>query len=77
MASAAERSSVLEELDEWLWLPMALLGLAWLLILIDELLWGENTLLSLTSRAVWVIFIAELALRLILVPGRSSFFQPN
>lgn len=77
MASAAERSSVLEELDEWLWLPMALLGPAWLLILIGELLWGENTLLSLTSRAVWVIFIAELALRLILAPDRSSFFQPN
>ena len=77
MASAAERWSVLEELDEWLRLPMALLGLAWLLIVVAELLWGENVLLSLASTAVWVIFIAEFALRLLLAPDRSSFLKRN
>ncbi|WP_300975174.1 ion transporter [Sphingomonas sp. LHG3406-1] len=77
MASAAERWSVLEELDEWLRLPMALLGLAWLLIVVAELLWGENALLSLASTAVWVIFIAEFALRLLLSPDRSSFLRRN
>lgn len=77
MASAAERWSVLEELDEWLRLPMALLGLAWLLIVVAELLWGENVLLSLASTAVWVIFIAEFALRLMLAPDRSSFLKRN
>lgn len=77
MASAAERWSVLEELDEWLRLPMALLGLAWLLIVIAELLWGEKTLLSLASTAVWIIFIAEFALRLMLAPDRSAFLKRN
>ena len=77
MASAAERWSVLENLDDWLRLPMALLGLAWLLIVVAELLWGENALLSLASAAVWVIFIAEFALRLLLAPDRSSFLKGN
>lgn len=77
MASAAERWNVLEELDEWLRLPMALLGLAWLLIVVAELLWGESDLLSLASTAVWVIFIAEFALRLVLAPDRSRFLKRN
>lgn len=77
MASAAERWKVLEELDDWLRLPMALLGLAWLLIVVAELLWGENALLSLASTIVWIIFIAEFALRLILAPDRWPFLKRN
>ena len=77
MASAAERWSVLEELDDWLRLPMALLGLAWLLIVVAELLWGENALLSLASTSVWVIFIAEFALRLLVAPQRWRFLRSN
>ena len=77
MTSTAERWNVLEELDDWLRLPMALLGLAWLLIVVAELLWGENRLLSLASTVVWVIFIAEFALRLALAPHRSSFLKRN
>jgi voltage-gated potassium channel len=77
MASAAERWSTLEELDDWLRLPMALLGLAWLLIVVAELLWGENRLLTLASTAVWLIFIAEFALRLLLAPERVAFLKRN
>ena len=77
MASDAESWGELEALDVWLRLPMALLGLAWLLIVVAELLWGENAFLSLASTAVWVIFIAEFALRLLLAPDRSSFLKRN
>jgi voltage-gated potassium channel len=77
MASAAERWNVLEELDDWLRLPMALLGLGWLLIVVAELLWGDHPVLSLASTAVWVIFIAEFALRLLLAPDPSDFLKRN
>lgn len=77
MASAAERWNVLEELDEWLRLPMALLGLGWLLIVIAELIWGESKLLTLASTAIWIIFIAEFALRLLLAPDRLGFVRRN
>jgi voltage-gated potassium channel len=77
LASAEERWSVLEELDDWLRLPMALLGLTWLLIVVAELLWGENALLLLASTAVWVIFIAEFALWMLLAPDRWRFLRSN
>lgn len=77
MTSAAERWTVLEELDGWLRVPMALLGLAWLLIVVAELLWGENRLLSLAGTVVWVVFIAEFALRLLLAPDRGRFIRSN
>lgn len=77
MESTRERWAVLKELEEWLTLPMALLGLAWLAIVIAELLWGESALLSLASTAIWVVFIAEFALRLLLAPDRLQFVRRN
>lgn len=77
MASAQDRWSVLAELEEWLRLPMALLGLVWLLVVVAELVWGENRALSLLGTAVWVVFIAEFALRLLLAPDRIDFVRRN
>lgn len=77
MASAPERWNVLEELDQWLRLPMALLGLAWLVVVVVELLWGENQLLSLVGTSIWIIFIAEFGLRILLAPDRGTFVRRN
>jgi voltage-gated potassium channel len=77
MASAAERWNTLEELDDWLRLPMALLSLAWLLIVIAELLLGDNRLLATFGTIIWVIFIAEFALRLLLAPDKLPFLKSN
>lgn len=77
MASAAERWSVLEDLDDWLRVPMAALSLAWLLLVIAELLWGENNLLSTFGTAIWVVFLAEFAVRLLLAPDKLLFVRTN
>ncbi len=77
MASVQDRWGTLAELEEWLRLPMALLGLAWLLVVVAELVWGEHRALSLLSTAVWMVFIAEFALRLILAPDRIAFVRAN
>ena len=77
MASAAERWNVLEDLDDWLRLPMAALSLAWLMIVIAELLWGENDLLSTFGTVIWVIFLAEFAIRLLLAPDKLPFLRRN
>jgi len=77
MTVTAERWKALEELDDWLRLPMALLGLAWLLIVVAELLWGERAGLSLASTVIWIIFIAEFSLRLLLAPDRVAFVKRN
>lgn len=77
MESRTERWAVLGELEDWLTLPMALLGLAWLAIVIAELLWSDSGSLSLISTAIWVVFIAEFALRLLLAPDRLRFIRRN
>lgn len=77
MASAAERWNVLEDLDEWLRWPMVALSLAWLLIVVAELLWGESDLLSTFGTAIWIVFIAEFLLRLLLAPEKLAFIRRN
>lgn len=77
MASTQDRWDVLAELEEWLRLPMALLGLLWLLVVVAELVWGESAALSLVSMVVWIVFIAEFALRLLLAPDRFAFVRRN
>jgi voltage-gated potassium channel len=77
MASAAERRNVLHNLERWLDGPMIGLSLAWLLIVLAELLWGESQLLSIFGTAIWVIFLAEFALRLLLAPDKLAFLKGN
>jgi voltage-gated potassium channel len=77
MASTAERWSVLEQLDEWLRVPMALLGLIWLLLLLAELVWGESQLFSVAGTVIWIVFIGEFAVRLLLAPDRTTFLKRN
>lgn len=77
MESPAERWSVLEDLDDWLRMPMALLGLLWLLLVLAELVWGANALLTAASTIIWIVFIAEFALRLLLAPDRLRFVRTN
>jgi len=77
MASSAERWNALEDLDDWLRVPMAVLSLVWLLIVIGELLWGEHQLLSTFGAIIWVIFLVEFALRLVLAPEKWPFVKRN
>lgn len=77
MASAAERWNVLEDLDDWLRIPMALLSLAWLLIVVAELAWGENDLLETFGLVIWVTFLAEFAIRFLLAPEKMPFLRRN
>ena len=77
MASTEERWSALRELDEWLRIPMALLGLVWLLLLLAELIWGERQLFSVASTIIWIVFIGEFVVRLLLAPDRSTFLKRN
>jgi voltage-gated potassium channel len=77
MASTAERWGVLEQLDEWLRLPMAILGLAWLLLVLAELVWGGSRLFETAGTIIWIIFIAEFAIRLLLAPDRATFLRRN
>jgi len=77
MASVGRRWRTLHELDAWLQTPMLLLSLAWLAIVLVELLSGTSQLLETVGTAIWVIFIAEFALRFSLAPAKGDFLKSN
>lgn len=77
MTSSAERWSALEDLDDWLEIPMMALSLIWLLIVVAELVWGERGLLTTFGLIIWVVFVVEFAIRFVLAPGKLSFIRQN
>lgn len=72
-----ERWHTLRELDEWLRTPMLLLSLAWLVIVLVELLRGTSDLLEIFGTAIWIVFIAEFLLRFALAPEKLPFLRHN
>jgi len=56
---------------------MAALSIAWLLMLVGELVWGEHELLSTFGLVIWIVFIAEFALRFFLAPEKLKYVKRN
>ncbi len=75
--SQAERWAALHELDEWLRTPMLVLSFVWLGIVIYELAAGSSKLLETFGTAIWLIFLAEFAIRLTLAPEKVAFLRSN
>ena len=73
----SERLEVLYHLEDWLEAPMILLSFVWLLLVVVELVWGTSRLLEVFGTVIWVIFIAEFALRFALAPDRFAFLRGN
>lgn len=77
MASANLRWRLLRDLDEWLTVPMLLLSLAWLAIVVWELVSGSTELLATIGTGIWILFIAEFILRFSLAPEKRPFLKSN
>lgn len=77
MASARLRWRLLKDLEGWLELPMVALSLAWLGIVIWELVSGSTVLLETLGTAIWIVFIAEFLLRFALAPSKLPFLRSN
>lgn len=75
--TAEERLTTLAELEDWLRTPMLVLSALWLALVVAELAWGENRMLTLAGTAIWVVFVVEFLLRLWLAPDRLGFLRAN
>lgn len=73
----AERFAVLEQLEEWLEPVMRVLGFVWLALLVVELTRGLPPLLIGISTAIWALFVADFALRLVLAPEKWAYIRRN
>ncbi len=75
--SEPDRGQVLHDLEGWLEVPMALLGLIWLGILTLEVTRGIGRTLTLVSVAIWAVFVFDFLLRLALAPNRAAYLRTN
>ena len=71
------RYELLQQLEEFLNLPMAILGFAWLALLVADLVWGLTPALETLLGTVWIIFIADFLIELLLAPKRIAFLKAN
>jgi len=76
-ARETERLVVLSQLEGWIERPMQVLGFAWLALLVVELAYGLSPLLEAVSTAIWVVFILDFLLRLILAPAKGRYLKSN
>ena len=65
-----ERLELLQQLDEWMEMPLVVLGFVWLVLLIAEFGWGLSPLLANVSTIIWIIFILDFIVKFILAPAR-------
>jgi voltage-gated potassium channel len=70
-----ERTELLEQLDAWLETPMAILGFAWLALLIVELTRGVSPLLATATTIIWIVFILDFMLKLALAPRKGAYLR--
>lgn len=56
---------------------MVVLGFVWLALLIVELVQGLSPALERTVTTIWIVFIAEFILGLVIAPDRRVFFKHN
>lgn len=72
-----QRNNLLHKIEQTLEGPMILLGFLWLALLIIELIWGLTPVLEMLSLAIWIVFIIDFLLKLILAPHKITFIKRN
>ncbi len=72
-----ERYKLLSSIEKILEGPMIFLGFVWLVLLIIELIWGVYKVLEYASLTIWIIFIVDFLIKLILAPSKLAYIKKN
>lgn len=72
-----QRQLLLARLKRWLDRPMSVLGLAWLVLLMVDLLHGLPRGLQVLSNAIWVVFIVDFVVEFLLAPRKLAYLRRN
>lgn len=72
-----KRNRLLIRFEKILEGPMIFLGLVWLVLLIVELINGFSYFLELISSIIWIIFICDFIVKILLTPKKILFLQKN
>ena len=72
-----ERNTLLLRIERTLEAPMVFLGFVWLALLVVELIWGLTPALEMLSIVIWIIFIVDFLIKLILAPHKLRFIKKS
>lgn len=72
-----ERRQILHQWEGWLETPLILLGLLWLVLLVIELRWGLSPILETIGTSIWIVFIIDFAVRLLISPDKLEYLRNN
>jgi voltage-gated potassium channel len=72
-----ERLGILHQLEDWLEMPMVVLGFVWLLLLVLEFAtrWGAR--LEPMANTIWILFILDFLLKLTIAPRKVRYLRRN
>jgi voltage-gated potassium channel len=71
------RLEMLRRLEDWLEMPMVVLAFVWLALLLVEVIWGLTPFLEKVGTAIWIVFIVDFALKLVLAPRKLAYLKKN
>ncbi|MCA1622771.1 MAG: ion transporter [Acidobacteria bacterium] len=72
-----ERVGILRQLEDWLETPMLILSFVWLALFIYEVIYNLSPLLETVAKVIWIIFIVDFVLKLILAPDKTDYLKNN
>ena len=57
--------------------PMVFLGFVWLVLLVVELIWQLTPALEIITIVIWILFIIDFIIKLILAPSKSVYLKKS
>ena len=72
-----EQSEILQQLEDWLEIPMLLLSFVWLALFVVELIWQLSPLLDVLGITIWIAFILDFGLKFFLAPRKLAYLKQN
>lgn len=72
-----ERLGILRQLEDWLELPMVILGFVWLLLLVLDFATAWGSRLEPISNTIWIIFILDFVLKFSIAPHKPRYLRKN
>lgn len=72
-----EQQSLLDQLSDWLEIPMLVLALVWLGLFVVEIVWGLTPLLRTIGQVIWAIFAFDFLLELVIAPNKRRYLVGN
>ena len=72
-----EQYRLLHRIEDWLEVPMLVLGLVWLALLILEFTQGLSDWMEWLGTAIWIVFLVDFGVKLFLSPQKLRYLATN